>query len=113
LSPSRNTLIYQVKAFLAYSLPQIGQEAVMMTSPDSHARHVLAQYAKDFPGATAELGLLQKLIADEIQKAVSEDRETLREKMACERRTPCGFNAVCANHRALAGAILATQLSER
>ena len=84
-----------------------------MMSPESHARQILARYVKDVPGATLELGLLQQLIAEEIQKAVSEDRERLREKMACERRSPCAFNAVCAYHRALAAAILAAQLSPR
>jgi hypothetical protein len=84
-----------------------------MTSPESHARHVLARYTKDVPGATPELSLLQRLIADEIQKAVSDDRERLREKMACDRRSPCAFSAVCAYHRALAAAILAAQLSPR
>jgi hypothetical protein len=84
-----------------------------MMSPESHARHVLARYAKDVPGAMPEQGLLHQLIADEIQKAVSEDRDRLREKMPCERRSPCAFNAVCAYHRALAAAILAAQLSPR
>ena len=85
----------------------------MRMSPESHARQVLAQYGKEFPAGTAELSLLQRLIADEISKAVSGDRETLRENMACERLTPCRFNAVCGHHRALAGAILATQLGAR
>ena len=86
----------------------------MMTSPDSHARHVLSVYSRDGAGpATVEPSLLQKLIADEIQKAVSEDREALREKMACDRRAPCGFNDVCSHHKALAGAILASQLTAR
>jgi hypothetical protein len=84
-----------------------------MTLPESHARHVLAQYARDVPSGTAEPGVLERLIADEIQKAVSEDRERLRERLACEVRNPCRFNAVCAHHRALAAAILAAQLYDR
>jgi len=86
----------------------------MMTSADSHARHVLTVYSRDGAGpATVEPSLLQKLIADEIQKAVSEDREALREKMSCDGRDPCAFSNVCAHHKALAGAILASQLTAR
>jgi hypothetical protein len=86
----------------------------MMTSADSHARHVLSVYSRDGAGpATMESSLLQKLIADEIQKAVGEDREALREKMDCDRRDPCEFSNVCSHHKALAGAILASQLTAR
>ena len=84
-----------------------------MTSAESHARQVLAQYSKDVPSGAEQPSLLERLIAEEIQKAVSEDRQTLREKMACEIRNPCRFDAVCAHHRALAGAILAAQLHAR
>ncbi len=63
----------------------------MMTSLESHARHVLSVYAKD-AGAHVESSLLEKLIADEIGKAVNENREELREKMSCDRRNPCAFN---------------------
>ena len=82
----------------------------MMTSLESHARHVLSVYAKD-AGAYVETSLLEKLIADEIAKAVNESREELREKMSCDRRNPCAFNDVCAHHKALAGAMMATQLA--
>ena len=84
-----------------------------MTSAESHARQVLAQYSKDVPSGAEQPSLLERLIAEEIQKAVSEDRQTLREKMACEIRNPCRLDAVCAHHRALAGAILAAQLHAR
>jgi hypothetical protein len=84
----------------------------MMTSLESHARHVLSVYAKD-AGAHVESSLLEKLIADEIGKAVNENREELREKMSCDRRNPCAFNDVCAHHKALAGAMMATQLAHR
>lgn len=86
----------------------------MMTTADSHARHVLTVYSRDGAGsATVEPSLLQKIIADEIQKAVSEDREALREQMACDRQDPCEFENVCSHHKALAGAILASQLTAR
>jgi len=86
----------------------------MMTTADSHARHVLTVYSRDGAGsATVEPSLLQKIIADEIQKAVSEDREALREQMACDRRDPCEFENVCSHHKALAGAILSSQLTAR
>jgi len=69
-------------------------------------------YAKD-AGAHVESSLLEKLIADEIAKAVNESRHELREKMPCDRRNPCAFNDVCAHHKALAGAMMATQLAHR
>jgi hypothetical protein len=84
----------------------------MMTSPESHARHVLSVYAKD-AGGHVESSLLEKLIADEIVKAVNESRDELREKMPCDRRNPCAFHNVCAHHKALAAAMMATQLAHR
>ncbi len=84
----------------------------MMTSLESHARHVLSVYAKD-AGAQVESRLLEKLIADEIAKAVNESRDELREKMPCDRRNPCAFHNVCAHHKALAAAMMATQLAHR
>jgi hypothetical protein len=86
----------------------------MMTSPESHARHVLSTIAKDAGPAAVEPGLLQRLIAliaDEILKAVYEDRDELKEKMKCDPRDPCGFQNVCPYHRALAGAILSAPLA--
>jgi len=87
----------------------------MKTSPESHARHVLSAYSsvysRDANPASLEPTLLQKLIADEITKAVNEDREDLREKMSCDRRDPCAFQNVCTHHKALAGAMMATQLA--
>ncbi len=85
----------------------------MLTSPEGHARHVLSEIAKAEGPAAVEPGLLQRLIAliaDEVQKAVYEDRDELKLKMSCDRRDPCGFGNVCAHHRALAGAILASPL---
>ncbi len=83
-----------------------------MNAPaDSHARHVLTMYSKEVPDLTVAPGLLQKLIAEQIHKAVSEDRETLRENMECDAREPCAFDNVCAHHKALAGAILGNQFT--
>ena len=81
-----------------------------MNSPaDSHARHVLTMYSKNAAGSSVDWDLLLKLIAEQIHKAVSEDRETLREKLPCDEAEPCAFDNVCAHHRALANAILAGQ----
>ena len=80
----------------------------MNTPPDSHARHVLTMYSKDASGTTADWDLLLRLIAEQIRKAVSEDREALRELLPCDVHEPCAFDSVCAHHKALADAILAT-----
>ena len=83
----------------------------MLTSPESHARHVLSVIARDAGTAPVEPSLLQRLvalIADEIQKAVYEDRDELKEKMSCDQTEPCGFQHVCTHHKALAGAILSS-----
>ena len=81
-----------------------------MNAPaDSHARHVLTMYSKDAPESIVYSGLLQKLIAEQIHKAVNEDRETLRAQMPCDAAAPCAFDNVCAHHKALAGAILGIQ----
>ena len=81
-----------------------------MNAPaDSHARHVLTMYSKDAPESIVHSGLLQKLIADQIHKAVNEDRETLRAHMPCDAAEPCAFDNVCAHHKAFAGAILASR----
>jgi hypothetical protein len=81
-----------------------------MNSPaDSHARHVLTMYSKSIAGSTGDWDVLLRLIAEQIHKAVSEDRETLREKLPCDTSEPCAFDVVCAHHKALADAILASQ----
>ena len=81
-----------------------------MNAPaDSHARHVLSMYSKDVPDSIMHSGLLQRLIAEQIYTAVNEDRETLRTQMPCDAQEPCAFDTVCAHHKALAGAILASQ----
>ena len=81
-----------------------------MNAPaDSHARHVLTMYSKDAPESIVHSGLLQKLIAEQIHKAVNEDRETLRARLPCDVAEPCAFDNVCAYHKAHAGAILASQ----
>ena len=79
-----------------------------MTTPENRARHVLDAYVRNFSSAQAmtELEVLKKLIADAIAKAVSEDRDALREKMLCDSQDPCAFQTVCSYHRALADAIL-------
>jgi hypothetical protein len=80
-----------------------------MNSPaDSHARHVLTMYTRETAGSTGDWNLLLRLIAEQIHKAVSEDRETLREKLPCDAREPCAFDNVCGHHKALADAILAS-----
>ena len=79
-----------------------------MTTPENRAGHLLDAYVRDFAGAhgMTELEVLKKLIADAIVKAISEDRDALREKMMCDKEDPCAFQSVCSHHRALAGAIL-------
>jgi len=77
----------------------------MNTPPDSHARHVLTMYSKGASGTTGGWDLLLRLIASQIQKAVSEDRETLREQLPCDAGQPCAFDNLCAHHKALAEAI--------
>jgi hypothetical protein len=81
----------------------------MNSPPDSHARHVLAMYTRETAGSMGDWNLLLRLIAEQIHKAVSEDRETLREQLPCDVREPCAFDSVCAHHKALADAILASQ----
>jgi hypothetical protein len=85
-----------------------------MTTPENRARHLLDAYVRDVSGAQGmtELEVLKKLIADAIVKAVSEDRDALREKMLCDRDDPCAFQSVCSHHRALAGAILSHRHAE-
>jgi hypothetical protein len=81
-----------------------------MNSPaDSHARHVLTLYSKSVAGSTGTWEILLRLIAEQIRKAVSEDRETLREQLPCDAGEPCAFDRVCAHHKALADAILASE----
>jgi hypothetical protein len=53
-------------------------------------------------------GRLQDLVTDAIQKAVIEDRETLRERMPCVTGDACGFE-LCAHHKALIAAVMAVQ----
>jgi len=57
----------------------------MNSPPDSHARHVLTMYTRETAGSTGDWDLLLRLIAEQIHKAVSEDRETLREQFAVRR----------------------------
>jgi hypothetical protein len=81
-----------------------------MNSPaDSHARHVLMMYSKSLEGSAGTWDILLRLIAEQIRKAVGEDRETLREQLPCDEREPCAFDNVCAHHKALADAILASE----
>jgi len=79
-----------------------------MTTPENRARHILDAYVRNFSTVQAitEAEVLKKLIADAIAKAVSEDRDDLREKMLCDSQDPCAFQMVCSYHRAFAGAIL-------
>jgi hypothetical protein len=46
-------------------------------------------YSKDASGTTGDWDLLPRLIAEQIRKAVSEDREALREQLPCDVHEPC------------------------
>ena len=80
----------------------------MTTAPEARANHVTAAYVKAAGGASPDAALLQRLVADEIRKALREDRDNLRETMICDPANPCGLSNVCGHHQALAGAILTT-----
>ena len=80
----------------------------MFTAPETRAHYVAAAYAKA-GGSNPDEGLLERLVADEIRKALREDRDNLRETMICDPTNPCGLSNVCGHHQALAGAILTTQ----
>lgn len=81
-----------------------------MMTPQNRAHHVVDHYVRDVAGSepVPASGRLQDLIADAILKAVTEDRETLRERMPCASGDPCGFQ-MCAHHKALVAAVMATQ----
>jgi hypothetical protein len=81
-----------------------------MTTPEHRAHHVLEIYLHDAPGAEGlpNRTRLEELITDAIHKAVIEDREALRDRMACASGDPCGFE-MCANHKALIAAVMAVQ----
>ena len=81
----------------------------MISPADSHARHILTMYTKSIAGSTGDWDVLLRIIAEQIHKAISEDRETLRENLPCDASEPCAFDNVCAHHKALADAILASQ----
>ena len=85
----------------------------MFTAPEARAHHVAATYAKTAPGTSPDDALLQRLVADEIRKALREDRDNLRETMICNAENPCGLGNVCGHHQALADAILTTQSPTR
>lgn len=70
----------------------------------------MESYGRDIGGSGAipAQSRLQDLITDAIYKAVTEDRELLRERMPCVGGDPCGFE-MCAHHKALIAAVLATQ----
>ena len=79
-----------------------------MTSSESRARSALDNYLHDVgtPQTITQQDLLRKLIAEAIKKAVNEDRDALRENMACDTQDPCTLGNVCSRHKALAGAML-------
>jgi hypothetical protein len=81
-----------------------------MTTPENRAHHVVETYVRDVAGSESvpAQSRLQDLITDAIHKAVTEDRETLRDRMPCVSGEPCGFE-MCAHHKALIAAVLATQ----
>ena len=74
----------------------------MTTAPESRAHHVAAAYVKVAAGSSPDEALLERLVADEIRKALREDRDNLRETMICDPANPCGLDNVCGHHHALA-----------
>jgi hypothetical protein len=82
----------------------------MLTSAESRAQHVVDHYVGEVAGSEVVPAQrrLQALIAEAIHKAVTEDREALRERMVCVTDDPCGFE-MCAHHKALIAAIMALQ----
>jgi hypothetical protein len=79
-----------------------------MTSPESRAKSALENYIQKVgsPQQIAQLDVLKKCIAEAVIKAVTEDRDELREKLPCDKQEPCGVDNVCSRHKALAGAFL-------
>jgi hypothetical protein len=79
-------------------------------TPENRAHHVVESYARDLagPDPLPSEARLQTLIADAIHKAVTEDREALRERMPCVSGDPCAFE-MCAHHKALIAAVMAMQ----
>jgi hypothetical protein len=80
-----------------------------MTTPENRAHHVVEHYVRDVAGSEAVPAphRLHDLIAEAIHKAVTEDREALRERMPCASE-PCAFE-MCAHHKALIAAVMALQ----
>lgn len=78
--------------------------------PETRAQRVLEAYGREVGGSDAVLRpvRLGELISDAIQKAVTEDREALRDKMSCATDDPCGFE-MCAHHKALLAALMSIQ----
>ena len=70
----------------------------------------MEHYVRDVAGSEAVPApqRLQELIFEAIHKAVTEDREALRERMPCVSGDPCGFE-MCAHHKALIAAVMALQ----
>lgn len=81
-----------------------------MTTPENRAHHVVESYVRDVAGSepVPAQNRLHDLIADALHKAVTEDRETLRERLPCAADEPCGFE-MCAHHKAFIAAVMATQ----
>lgn len=79
--------------------------------PETRAQRVLEAYGREVGGSDAILlpARLGELIATAIQKAVTEDREALRNKMLCATDDPCGIDATCAHHKALLAALMSVQ----
>lgn len=77
---------------------------------ESRAQHVVDHYGREVGGAEAVPAQrrLQDLITDAIHKAVTEDREAIRERMPCVTDDPCAFE-MCAHHKALIAAVMALQ----
>jgi hypothetical protein len=78
--------------------------------PETRAQHVVEAYGREIGGAEAILrpARLGELITDAIQKAMTEDREALRDRMPCATGDPCAFE-LCAHHKALVAAVMSIQ----
>lgn len=86
------------------------QGTVRLMRPETRAQHVVEAYGREIGGADAipRPARLGELIADAIQKALTEDREALRERMSCAPGDPCAFE-MCAHHKALVAAVMSIQ----
>jgi hypothetical protein len=80
------------------------------TTAESRAQHVVDHYLREVAGTepVPAQRRLQDLVTDAIHKAVTEDREAIRERMPCATDDPCAFE-MCAHHKALIAAVMELQ----